>query len=227
MTALDLSKMVKIDFPENQYFNEPVKKKQVYLHHTVSGDNAYSVANGWKASTERVAVTIIIGKDGIIYQLFSSDKWAYHLGLKVQTFQENNEPFQWLDKTSIGIEILNWGGLVKHTDGCWYPGVWDGKTNVPILRLGKMQQVQEYPGGFRGYYGFEKYTPAQIESLGQLLCFFNKKYNIPLAYNNDMWDISKKALSGAAGIFTHVSVRKDKSDCHPQPELIQLLKSLT
>ena len=41
-----------------------------------------------------------------------------------------------------------------------------------------------------------------------------------------MWDISDKALAGEAGVWTHVSFRTDKSDCHPQPELIQMLKSL-
>ncbi|MFA6925070.1 MAG: peptidoglycan recognition family protein [Bacteroidales bacterium] len=226
MAELDLNKIVHIDFPENQYFNESVEKKQIYLHHTVSNDNVNSVVNWWKSNTERVAVAVIIGKDGTIYQLYGSDKWAYHLGLQIQTFQENNIPFQWLDKISIGIEILNWGGLVKHSDNNWYPALWNGRANVPNLKCGKIDEVQEYPNGFRGYYGFEKYTSAQLESVRQLLRFWNKKYNIPLDYNSDMWAISKKALSGKSGIFTHVSVRKDKSDCHPQIELIELLKTL-
>jgi hypothetical protein len=42
-----------------------------------------------------------------------------------------------------------------------------------------------------------------------------------------MWDVSKNALSGKPGIYTHVSYRKDKSDCVPQPELITALQSLS
>ena len=45
-------------------------------------------------------------------------------------------------------------------------------------------------------------------------------------YKKDMWDISRSALSGSPGIYTHVSYRKDKSDCHPQKDLIENLKNL-
>ena len=41
-----------------------------------------------------------------------------------------------------------------------------------------------------------------------------------------MWDISENALSGQPGIFTHTSVRSDKTDCHPQPELVRMLIEL-
>ncbi len=41
-----------------------------------------------------------------------------------------------------------------------------------------------------------------------------------------MFETNKQALNGYHGVFTHVSYREDKSDCHPQPELIQMLKSI-
>jgi hypothetical protein len=50
--------------------------------------------------------------------------------------------------------------------------------------------------------------------------------NIPYAYNADIWDVTSRALTGEPGIFAHVSYRPDKSDCHPQPELIQMLQSV-
>jgi len=43
-------------------------------------------------------------------------------------------------------------------------------------------------------------------------------------YNSDIWDISRSALEGSPGIYTHVSFRKDKSDCQPQEELQEILK---
>ena len=228
MAELDLNKIVHFDFPSSQFIDETTPKKQIYLHHTVSGNNAKAVDNWWESTRERVAVAILIARDGTIYQLFSSEKWAYHLGLDTVIFNENNIPYQSLDRISIGIEILNWGALVKHIDGKWYPAAWDKalKKIVPQIRCGEIKEVQEYKDGFRGFYGFEKYTQAQVESVRQLLCFWNKKYNIPLDYNSDIWDISKRALLGMSGIFTHASVRKDKSDAHPQPELINMLKNL-
>jgi hypothetical protein len=39
-----------------------------------------------------------------------------------------------------------------------------------------------------------------------------------------MWDYSRAAMNGSPGIFTHVSFRKDKSDCFPQVELVEVLK---
>jgi hypothetical protein len=41
-----------------------------------------------------------------------------------------------------------------------------------------------------------------------------------------MWEVTSKALNLEEGIFTHASYRKDKSDCFPQYELIDMLKSL-
>jgi hypothetical protein len=41
-----------------------------------------------------------------------------------------------------------------------------------------------------------------------------------------MWDLNDDALNGKNGIFTHVSYRADKSDMHPQPELVEMLKGL-
>ena len=119
---------------------------------------------------------------------------------------------------SIGIEVDSWGGLKFDTSiNGWrsYTG-----TIVPTDR------VQTYDKKFRGYSGFEKYTPEQIESVRQLLVFWGESYSIPLDYNSDMWDISKKALDGWSGVFTHASYRSDKSDMHPQPELIEMLKGL-
>ena len=228
MSDLDLTKIVRFDFPENQYINESTAKKQVYLHHTVSPNNAQSVANYWESTQERVAVSILVAQDGTICQLYSSDKWAYHLGLSTDIFKQYNIPYQSLDRISIGIEILSLGALSMAANGKWYPAIWDSvnKKVAPNTKCGVIQNVQQYEEGFRGYFGFERYTDEQIESVRQLLCYWNKTHNIPLDYNADMWDISPRALSGTAGIFTHVSVRKDKSDCHPQPELIEMLQNL-
>jgi hypothetical protein len=41
-----------------------------------------------------------------------------------------------------------------------------------------------------------------------------------------MFEFSSDAIDGKPGVWTHVSFRKDKSDCHPQPELIDMLKTI-
>jgi len=220
LEKLDLSEIIQVDFPNDQYIREAYDKNQIVLHHTVSGQGVNGDIAWWRKTTARVGTAIIVGWDGKIYQCFSSKYWAYHLGLKTS----NNKS---LNRGSIGIEIDAWGGLVR-TNRQWYPAKWDKdlKKFVANTRVAPIQNVQVYPNGFRGFYGFEKYTEKQIEAVRQLLVFWNERYDIPLDYHEDMWDISDNALAGKDGIWTHVSYRKDKSDCHPQPELIQMLKSL-
>jgi len=220
VSKLNLSEIISVDFPEDQYFKEQTTKKQIVLHHTVSGQGVDGDISWWRQTADRVGTAIIVGWDGKIYQCFSTLYWAHHLG----TTAANNRA---LNMASIGIEIDAWGALME-VNGKWYPATWDAnlKKSIPNIMVAPIKNVEKYPAGFKGYYGFEKYTDAQIESVKKLLIFWKEKYGIPLAYNDDMWALSSKALSGQAGVWTHVSFRADKSDCHPQPELTQMLKSL-
>tara|TARA_R100001377_G_C3149625_1_gene95803 strand:- start:267 stop:788 length:522 start_codon:yes stop_codon:yes gene_type:complete len=59
------------------------------------------------------------------------------------------------------------------------------------------------------------------------------KYNIPFNYNWDelfndkgKFPLSKKALKGEKGVYTHNSVRTGKQDVFPQKELIDMFKSI-
>jgi len=220
LKKLNLQEIITVDFPEDQYIREATDKKQIVIHHTVSGQGVNGDIAWWRSTADRVGTAIIVGWDGKIYQCFGSKYWAYHLGLKTA----NNKA---LNMGSIGIEIDAWGGLVR-TNRQWYPAKWDKdlKKFVADTRVAPIQNVQVYEQGFRGFYSFEKYTDAQIEAVRQLLVFWSERYKIPLEYKEDMWNISNKALAGESGVWTHVSFRTDKSDCHPQPELIKMLKSL-
>jgi len=213
-----LDKIVHIDFPQEQYIPRKTEKKQIVIHHTVSPNNSVKgdIAT-WVNSKPRVATCIIIGGDGTPYQLFSSRYWAYHIGMKASYFKKLGLKYDLLDDNSIGIEIDSAGGLKKKNDK-WYDVY---GYHIPD------NEVIEYPNKFRGYYGFQKYTNEQIDTLKELLIYWNDVYDISLDYNEDMWDVSIDALKGKNGIWTHVSYRKDKSDCHPQPELINMLKKLT
>jgi N-acetyl-anhydromuramyl-L-alanine amidase AmpD len=222
LAVLNLKDIIQVDFPDNQYMKEQTNKKQIVLHHTVSGQGVDGDISWWKQTPDRVGTAVIVGWDGKIYQCFSTIYWAHHLGCTTA----NNTI---LNKGSIGIEIDSWGGLALNSaDGKYYPAIWDTKLkrNVPNMKAGAIKNVQLYDKPYRGYNAFEKYTAAQIEAVRELLVFWHNKFNIPLTYNPDMWDFSPKAMTGAAGVWTHVSFRKDKSDCHPQPELIAMLKSL-
>lgn len=232
--ALDKSKIKQFPLSENQYYKEEFKKNQIYLHHTVSGDGADGDINYWKNTPERVATAFVIERDGDIIQCFSSKYWAHHLGVTTEVLKKNGIPTNRnieLNKESIGIEIDSWGGLAKDTtDNKWYPAKWDVSKKFVANKACKpipTENVIEYPNGFRGFYAFEKYTPQQIQSTKDLLVYLCDTYKISKVFNPDIFDITKRAYNKESGVFSHVSVRADKSDCNPQIELIDMLKSLS
>jgi N-acetyl-anhydromuramyl-L-alanine amidase AmpD len=209
MKKLDITSIVQSRLDETQYFAEKHEKKQIVIHHTVSGPKAESVIRDWNQSKERVGTAFIIDGNGIIYQCFSSAHWAHHLG----THFPNNTA---LNKYSIAIEICNWGTL-KEKGNRYYSAF---KKEVPA------EEVIDYGIAFRGSRFFQRYKKEQLASLKLLLDYLCDRYQIPNTYNSDMWEICPRAIKGEPGIFSHVSFRKDKSDCHPQLELIKILKSL-
>lgn len=212
-------KIEKVHFPESQYVQEAFDKKQIYLHHTASGKGAEGDIRYWLSDKKRIATCVIITWDGKILQLFSSKFWGHHLGVKSKVFRDLGlAPInKKLNQASIAIEIDSWGPLEKRGEEYFS---WAG-TKVP------REDVIFYHNGFKGHHYYEKYTPQQIETVRMLLEFWGNKYNIPLDYDHEaMWNVSKKALTGEPGVYTHNSVRSDKCDIVPQPDLIQMLKGL-
>lgn len=207
--TLDLSKIIQVNLPESQYFKEETAKKQICLHHTVSGPDGRRVFEGWASTPERIATALVVSADGTIFQGFNSKYWAHHLGLKAS----NNTA---LNKLSIGIEVCNWGALTFT----------NGKYMSAFNREVPAAEVIDYGKDWRGARYFHRYTAAQLESTRQLVVFLCNRYSIPLDYNEDIFDINQRALKGEPGIFTHVSYRTDKSDMQPQPELKAMLAGL-
>lgn len=194
----------------DKYYAQEFPKKQIVFHHTVSGPGIRGDLATWAKYKSNIATCIIIERDGNIQQLFSSRYWGYHLGA--------GKPY--LDKTSIAIELDNWGQL-QEKDGKLFT-VYGSEVDVEVVHYAK---------GFRGEQLFEAYSIPQLRAAGELLLLWNKTYGIPLNYNEDMWDVSQKALRGDPGVWTHVSYRpwpstQNKWDCHPDPNLISMLRTL-
>jgi N-acetyl-anhydromuramyl-L-alanine amidase AmpD len=213
---LDTTKIVQSRLKSTQYFQEETPKNQIYLHHTAGNGNAVGVAKYWDSTKDRIATAFIIGNQGTIVQCFSSREWAYHLGLKNAPFSNMGVPYKALDKNSVGIEVCNWG-MLKEKNGKFYNYVGGLVDDSEVTKLDKP---------FKGYTYWHKYTDKQIESLRQLVVYLCETYGISKEYNDDIWDLSKRAMKGEDGIFTHNSVRKDKSDMYPCPRVIEMLKNL-
>lgn len=222
---LNLSEINFVGMDDNEFIRVETEKKQIYLHHTAGRSSGVRCIRHWNDDKRgRVATCVVISgkdakmsKDGEICQAFSSKYWAYHLGVKSEIFKANDVPYKLLDKNSIGIEICNWGYLTEK-DGTFYNYVNGVVPEDEVTTL-------ETPYKRKRYY--HRYTDAQIESVRQLLVFWNKRYGISITYNEcDMWNVSKRALRGENGLFTHNSVRPDKLDIYPCPRMIEMLKTL-
>lgn len=215
-----LDKIKWYPLPEDQYVKKEYNKNIIVLHHTASGGSAKSDVDYWKSNSEKIATAFVIDRDGTIWQCFSSKYYAAHLGTPTSTFKKfniNNTVLN-LHKHSIGIELDNWGWLTKKSDGKYY--TW-ANTIIPE------DKVQVFSTPYLGQSYFEKYTDKQLESVRELLIYLCDTYKIPKTYNDDMWFISKKALSGEPGIWSHTSYRESgKWDAYPYEPLIRLLNNL-
>jgi N-acetyl-anhydromuramyl-L-alanine amidase AmpD len=213
---MDTTKIVQQRLPESQFISENTDKKQIYLHHTAGNKNPIATIKGWEANKERVATAFVIGYEGTIAQAFSSREWAWHLGVKDSVFKGQKLPYKNLDKYSIGIELTNWAYLVEK-DGKYYNYVGGVVDKSEVTWLNKP---------FKNHKTWHKYSDKQIESLRELLLYLGETYGISLKYNDDIFSLNTRALKGENGLFTHNSVRVDKSDVYPCPRLIKMLSSL-
>lgn len=233
LKPLNLSKIAPVDFPEEQYHPYSYDKKQITLHHTVSGDSdiggdyggATGDINTWLGDTKRIGTCIIVERDGTPYQCFSSKYWSHHLGIK-SSYIKGRGFSDWssrnvkLNKESIAIEIDSWGWLEKVSANRYK--TYYGNT----IKLDD-SKVVEYNPGYKGKTYYEAYTVEQLKTVGELLLFWNKHYGIPLDYKGDkMFEVDDRAIGGEPGVWVHTSYRPDKSDTHPDPNLKAMLRTI-
>lgn len=189
-------------------FPSPLNKRQLVIHHTAGADNGLGIYQGWERDNmASVATSIVIDRAGKTFKGFDESLWAHHLGTKLP----NNTA---LNQSSIAVELTNWGAAT------FKEGQFFNYLNRPLDENDLVEVT------FRQYKYWQAYTPAQLQTLEHWLVLNASRFNIPLDYQEDMWDLSPRATNGQPGIFTHVSYRRDKLDCSPQPALIQMLQSL-
>ena len=202
-----------------------------FIHHTAGWDNPYNTINSWnKDKRGRVATQYCIGGtnvkgkeakyDGVVVECFPNNYLGWHLG-KVGNFK--------ISKFSGGVELNNFGYLTKKGDK-YYTYV---NTEV------KPEFVCDLGYKFRGHQYWHAYSDKQIESLRLLILHLKDIYpkmdlsnGIPKllkdgVHPKDAFEFNTDAYNAKQfGLWSHTSVRKDKFDCFPQKELVEMLKNL-
>lgn len=236
-------------YPTLQIWNNSNKpKNQIYIHHTAGGPNVQATLDWWQTTVnKKVATHWIIGPTAGEH-IFDDNYWAYHLGMPVEPFNINKIPYKSLDTTSLSVELTGWGPLTKTSQGTYLTYV---KSTVPASEAVEPVDAngRPLPNGYRNYKYYQEYTDYQIKALEELLFTWaqNKTsdglhggVSQPLpggpivykfSYNDlfppaDITKLSKKALRGEPGIYTHNSVRYDKADVAPTPKMVAMLKRL-
>lgn len=223
--------------PAGEYVPELFDKRTIYLHHTAGHSNPYNTRHWWEIdkkvlgkSQYRVGTAFIIGRraddggqdfDGHTLRVFEEKYWAHHLGLR---YASNRK----LNAESIGIEICNLGPLERV--GSNFYKVWRdvGGRVTKSVKI-PIEEVCDLGYRWRGHQYFQHYTEKQLLACKRLILGLARVYQIPIrkfAYSPAWFDIKLQALSGQPGLWTHVNVRTDKTDCYPHPGLIEMLNEL-
>lgn len=194
-------------YSSGYYKAEEKKKEAICLHFTcgyLKGDIATLTHPEYL-----VSVPFIIGRNGTVYQLFSSKYWSYHLG---SNCAGGNLP---QSQRTIGIEISNIGPL-KHDPGAQVMRTIYGDAYCGVNESHYYTQLSM---PYRGYKYFATYTPEQIASTKALIKYLGEKFSIPTVlppeearYN--LFD--PPTAEFFRGICSHVNFRADgKTDIGP------------
>lgn len=214
--------------PKEEYIqNEaPTLNDFCFLHHTAGGCDPFRTIDMWaKDDRGRIATEFLLGGpdirtgdttyDGVVVQAFPEGAQGWHLGATGSYY---------MNRHSVGIEINNFGYLDENN-----------KTYVGIQA--HPSQIVELPEAFKKHKKWHRYSDAQIISLKKLLLYIAQRDNIDMRIGLVKWihekgatqafEFQQDAYDGKVkGLLSHTNVRKDKSDCFPQPELIDMLLSL-
>ena len=199
-----------------QYLTTKEEKRSLFLHHTIS-TNAMSAWRWWNSTPDRVGTAYMIDRDGSIIECFDPKMWAFHLGVR----GDDN----WHEKHSIGIELVSAGPLRLEDDEYRFYPLWPNKLRYTVIPA---DEVHTFSKPWKGFKHWHKYTEDQIESvtwlIGRLALDFPG-----LGIDNDLMNIfefNRSVLEDhKPGIWSHNTVREDKSDIYPDPAMIRgLLK---
>ena len=211
--------------PMGEYLNGDYKNDYIILHHTAGGANPISVVDCWSRDTlGKVATEFIVGGqncntgntkyDGQIVRAFPEGCQGYHIGSSGSSYMNTH---------SVGIEMCNFGYV---NGGKTYTG-----ANV------NPEQIVTLNSPYKGYLHWHKYSDEQLNAVRELLLYISNRDNIDLHEGLYKWikaegvfkafDYHVDAYKGnVKGLLTHTNIRKDKFDCSPQPNLVDMIMSL-
>lgn len=126
------------------------------------------------------------------------------------------------------VAIENVGPLARE-EGRWKPAYRDSDGHyVPVEGVRQHFIPYEYcsRSKYRGCQFYEYVGDMQLRSLRSLLVQLLQERQISFPYDNQLGQVSPRALAGGSGIYFASSYLDGRSDLHPQIEVLRIIKSL-
>jgi hypothetical protein len=215
--------------PKSEYVNDNINNEYIFLHHTAGNSNPYACIDHWGRDTRgRIATEFVLGginhrngndeHDGIMVQAFPKGKQGWHLGKTGSGF---------MNRHSVGLEICNMGYLKKVDD----------KYLTYVNSKCREDQMTTLEEPFRGKLFWHAYTDEQIKETEKWIRWIGERDEIDVRLGlkqfiqkygpHKGFEFQEEAYYGKVrGLLTHTNVRKDKSDCYPHPDLVDMIMSL-
>tara|TARA_R100000742_G_C4277494_1_gene99416 strand:- start:22 stop:942 length:921 start_codon:yes stop_codon:yes gene_type:complete len=212
--------------PKGEYIDGPVENRYIFLHHTAGNANPYACIDMWGRDTRgRIATEFVLGGqnhrngndeyDGVMVQAFPEGAQGWHLGKTGSGF---------MNRHSVGLEICNMGYL-------------DNDHKTYVRSQCHPDQVCELPEAFKGKLYWHAYTEKQIKETEKWIRYIGERDGIDIRLGLKQFiqkygpqkgfEFQENAFYGKVeGLLTHTNVRKDKSDCYPHPDLVDMIMSL-
>jgi Putative peptidoglycan binding domain/N-acetylmuramoyl-L-alanine amidase len=232
--------------PKGEYFDGPVPKRWLFLHHTAGWDDPNGAVSTWGYDNRgAVATEFVLGGqsilgnrtqfDGVLLQVFPRGGYGWHLGT-------GNDA---MHRESVGIEVCNFGQLTKggfhRYDATQKKYVWSSlKPNSFYTYVGTEahpSQIVELAQPFRGFKFWHRYSDKQVEVLKEFILYIGNRDNIDIRKGIIEQIKSKGAVAAfdmvdiplcrnTPGMWLHTNVMAGKVDLFPQLEVIDMLLSL-
>ncbi|MBY0372529.1 MAG: N-acetylmuramoyl-L-alanine amidase [Bryobacteraceae bacterium] len=191
------------------YRNEVTAKDLIVLHFT-AGQSAASAYWAWTAIPDRIATAYLVDLDGKVYETFDPARWAHHLGVAGPV---NANFLQ--DRRSIGIEIVNVGGLKPDRKNPEQLNWWPSRYSVPWCRTTETDRYVKR--SFRGLDYFPAFPEAQFDSACELVNMLADAFRIarrvPPETKREQFDLAY--FGTYQGIASHQNFHAEKTDIGP------------
>jgi len=217
--------------PDGEYIKGNFKNEYIFLHHTAGGSDPYRCIDHWGRDTRgRIATEFVLG--GINHRNGDDE----HDGVMVQAFPEGNQGWHlgktgsgWMNRHSVGLEICNMAYLEHDSDKNIYKTYVNSKC--------QKEQVIGLDQAFKGKLFWHAYTEKQIKETEKWIKWIGERDEIDIRLGLKQFikkhgptkgfDFQMDAYQGKIkGLLTHTNVRKDKSDCYPHPDFVDMIMSL-